>query len=122
MLSSTHIFKRTIVVCGRTDLRRGIDGLAACIRLNYGLEPLEVGTLFLFCGVRRDRIKGLVFTGSGFCLLYLRLTDGTFQWPRDSDEARDISPEQYRRLMTGFTIDSSIRQYTKHISDDSDTK
>ena len=122
MLSNAHIFKSTIVVCGRTDLRRGIDGLAAFVRLNYGLEPLDIGTLFLFCGTRRDRIKGLVFTGAGFCLLYLRLTDGKFQWPRDSDEARAISPEQYQRLMTGFTIDSSIRQYAKKsIDTNSDT-
>jgi len=101
--------KRTIVACGRTDLRRGIDGLAAVIRLNYGMEPLEEGTLYLFCGTRRDRIKGLIFEGDGFCLCYKRLTDGRFQWPNTPDEARDITPEQYRLLMEGFTLEGSIR-------------
>lgn len=101
--------KRTIVACGRTDLRRGIDGLSALIRLNYGMDPLEEGTLFLFCGSKRDRIKGLIFEGDGFCLCYKRLTDGRFQWPHTPEQARDITPEQYRLLMEGFTLEGSIR-------------
>ena len=105
--------KKLILICGRTDLRRGIDGLSALIRLNYGLDTLEEGTLFLFCGIKRDRIKGLIFEGDGFCLCYKRLSDGKFQWPRNSDEARYISKDQYKRLMDGFTIDSSIKRITK---------
>jgi transposase len=51
-------FKKTILAVGRSDLRKGIDGLAAMVKLKYGLDPLEKDTLFLFCGVRRDRLKG----------------------------------------------------------------
>ena len=51
-------FKKIILAVGRTDLRKGIDGLAAMVRLKYGLDPLEKDTLFLFCGTRRDRLKG----------------------------------------------------------------
>ena len=64
-----------IIVCGKSDLRRGISGLAAIVSLRYGIDPLTPGTLFLFCGTRRDRIKGLVFTGIGFYLLYIRLSN-----------------------------------------------
>lgn len=102
--------ERIVIATGRTDLRRGIDGLATLVRLNYGMNPLD-GTLFLFCGSRLDRIKGLLFEGDGFCLVYKRLNDGAFQWPRTSEEARDISPEQFRRLMDGFSIESSIHQF-----------
>ena len=105
--------KRIVLACGRTDLRRGMDWLAAMIRLSYGLDPLEEGTLFLFCGIRKDRIKGLIFEGTGFCLFTLRLADGRFQWPRTPDEARDITIEQFRRLLDGFTIESSIRHFHK---------
>ena len=87
--------------------------MAALVRLAYGLDPLEEGTLFLFCGVKKDRLKGLVFEGIGFCLLTIRLTDGKFQWPNTPDEARDITMEQYHRLMDGFAIESSIRSYRK---------
>jgi transposase len=69
MLKDCDSFRKVIICCGRVDLRRGIDGLAAYVKLNYGLEPFEKGTLFLFCGTRTDRIKGLVFEGlsADFC-------------------------------------------------------
>jgi len=117
MLKDYTSFRKVIICCGRIDLRRGIDGLAAYVKLNYGLEPFEKGTLFLFCGTRTDRIKGLVFEGDGTCLIYKRLAPGNrFQWPRTPDEAREISPEQYSRLMGGFTLESSIREVFPKIS------
>lgn len=113
MLREASGIKRVILACGRTDLRKGLDSLAALVRLAYGLDPLEEGTLFLFCGVKKDRLKGLVFEGIGFCLLTIRLTDGRFQWPNTPNEARDITMEQYHRLMDGFAVESSIRSYKK---------
>ncbi len=117
MLKEAAGIKRVVVACGRVDLRRGIDGLAAIVHLAYGLDPLEEGTLFLFCGVKKDRIKGLLFEGIGFCLFTLRLSDGRFQWPNTPDEARDITMEQYRRLLDGFAIESSIRRYVRKDSE-----
>ena len=109
-------FSKVVLAVGRTDLRRGIDGLAAMIRLNYGLDPLEEGTLFLFCGTRRDRLKGLLYEGDGYLLLTKRLSQGAFQWPRSEGEARAISEEQFRRLMDGFSVDSSISSARIHRS------
>ena len=74
------------------------------------MNPLD-GTLFLFCGSRKDRIKGLLFEGDGFFLVYKRLSDGTFQWPRSPSEARDITADQFRLLMDGFSIESTIRPF-----------
>lgn len=90
-------------------MRKGIDGLVALVRLRYELDPLEAGTLFLFCGTRKDRIKALVYEGDGFTLAYKRLTSGTFNWPRNEQEARSLTREQYDRLMDGYTIESTIR-------------
>ncbi|HAL60641.1 MAG TPA: hypothetical protein DCP64_15140 [Sarcina sp.] len=46
--------------------------------------------------------------------MYKRLSfDGRFQWPRDSAEARDITPEQYRLLMSGFTLEGTVRRGPK---------
>ena len=42
-------------------LRRGIDGLASIVKFNFQLDPYEKDILFLFCGRRSDRIKGLVW-------------------------------------------------------------
>ena len=116
MLKEGIGFKRVIVCCGRTDLRKGIPGLTAYVRLNYGLDTAEKGTLFLFCGNRADRIKGLLFEGDGMLLLSKVLLAGNrFQWPRTPDEARELSTEQFRRLMDGFTIEGTIREIYKKI-------
>lgn len=101
-------FSKVILAIGRSDLRKGIDGLASVVRLKYGLDPLEKDTLFLFCGTRRDRIKGLLWTGDRYLLLYIRLADGHFQWPRTADEARQLNGEEFMRLMDGFSIDPSV--------------
>lgn len=111
MLREGSGFKKVIIRVGKTDCRRGIDGLKGIIELEYGLNPLEEGTLFLFCGTKRSIIKGLLYEGDGYVILKKRLTEGVFQWPRNSEEARELSSEEFSRLMQGFTVDSSIHVY-----------
>ena len=53
---------------------------------------------------RSDRIKGIVWEGDGFLLLYKRLELGGFSWPRTKEEALEITPEQYQALMQGLEI------------------
>ena len=96
--------EKVYVACGYTDLRKGIDGLAVMVQEQFKLDPFT-NTLFLFCGKRRDRIKGLYWEGDGFILLYKRLEEGVYQWPRFESEVRRISPQQYRWLMEGLKID-----------------
>lgn len=70
------------LACGYTALRRGIDGLATIVEQQFNLDPCA-NALFLFCGRRTDRIKGLYWEGDGFLLLYKRLENGKFQWPSE---------------------------------------
>ena len=72
---------KVYIACGYTDLRKGIDGLARMVQQQFELDPFT-NTLFLFCGRRRDRIKGLYWERDGFILLYKRLEQGAYQWPR----------------------------------------
>lgn len=104
MLNDASGFSKVFLAVGYTDLRRGIDGLATIIRYKYMLDPYERNVLFLFCGKRTDRIKGLLWEGDGFLLLYKRLDIGAFSWPRSTEEAMQITPEQYQLLMEGFDI------------------
>ena len=104
MLSDFTGADRVYIACGYTDLRRGIDGLAVLVHQQFQLDPFT-NTLFLFCGRRRDRIKALYWEGNGFVLLYKRLESGSFQWPRKESEARALTPQQYRWLMEGLSVD-----------------
>ena len=110
MLNDAKGFSRIIIACGRTDLRRGIDGLAAVVQEQFQLDPTEKNVLFLFCGTMTDRIKGHIFEGDGYLLIYKRLSAGHFRWPRTQEEAMAITQEQFDLLMQGMTIVSTIRQ------------
>ena len=92
------------LVTGYSDLRKGIDGLANVIKFRFDLDPFQKNVLFLFCGRRTNRIKGLVWEGDGFLLLYKRLNVGSFSWPRTAAEAMEITPKQYGMLMQGLEI------------------
>lgn len=63
------------IACGYTDMRRGINGLAAQVQQQYRLNP-RMQAVFLFCGKRSDRFKALFWDGDGFVLLYKRMENG----------------------------------------------
>ncbi len=95
---------KVYIACGYTDLRKGIDGLAQMVEQEFRLDPFT-NTLFLFCGRRRDRIKGLYWEGDGFILVYKRLEEGIYQWPRSKEEVRQLTAQQYRWLMEGLQVE-----------------
>ena len=66
MLAEAAGIKKIVLAVGYTDLRKSIDGLAQLIGTKYDLNPFERDVLFLFCGRRSDRIKGLVWGGTVF--------------------------------------------------------
>ena len=96
MLKELALERTVYLVTGYTDLRNGIDGLAAFVQGRLSLSPFEK-QLFLFCGRRRDRIKGLLWEGDGFLLLYKRLDNGVFRWPRNETEARLLTEQEDRK-------------------------
>lgn len=102
MLENVAGIRRVVLACGTVDLRKGIDGLAMIIGDKYNQNPFEKGTLFLFCGHRSDRIKGLLWMGDGFLLLYKRFEAGSLSWPRNTTEAAELTEEQFRYLMLGL--------------------
>ena len=93
MLNNASGFDRIYIVCGRTDLMLGIDGLCAAIRHQLGIDPVQKNVLFMFYGRIPAKIKCLVWEEDGFLLLYKRLQDGRYQWPRAIQEVREMSQE-----------------------------
>ena len=92
------------VACGYTGLRFGIQGLAAIVTQQYG-KTMDEESLFLFCGRRTDRIKALYWSGDGYILLYKRLSNGRFQWPRTEAELRLMDHQSFRWLMEGLKVE-----------------
>ena len=92
------------VVCGRTDMRKSIDGLAAIVQERFKLD-LFSDSLFLFCGRSKDKMKALLWEGDGFLLMYKRLENGRFNWPRNENDVRKLTSEQYTWLLQGLSID-----------------
>ena len=101
MLIDWHAPEHIYLVCGKTDLRKGIDGLALVIAENYGLDLYD-NSLFLFCGSRSDRFKALFWDGEGFILLYKRFENGHLTWPRHRNDAQQLSEQQLDWLLQGL--------------------
>lgn len=113
MLEDAAGIRRVVLACGTVDLRKGIDGLSMIIGGKYNQNPFEKGTLFLFCGRKSDRMKGLLWMGNGFLLLYKRFEDGSLSWPRTMEEAAELTEDQYNYLMLGLNpLDPKIKDVT----------
>ena len=104
MLGDIKEAREIYIACGYTDMRKSIDGLAAIVQSQFQMDPFSQ-CLFLFCGKRCDRIKALLWEGDGFVLLYKRLENGTFKWPRNKDEVRSITWKEFRWLMEGLEME-----------------
>lgn len=103
MLGDISKAEKIFLACGYTDMRKSIDGLAAIVQQNFNLDPFS-NSLFLFCGRKCNKIKALYWEGDGFLILYKRLESGSFQWPRTADEVLQISPQEFRWLLEGLSI------------------
>ena len=72
---------RIFVATRPVDFRKGMDGLAAVVQQQLRLDPF-CGAVFVFRAKRADRVKLLVWDGSGLTLIYKRLDEARFVWPR----------------------------------------
>ena len=92
---------RVWLATGRTDMRKGMNGLALQAEQALRLDP-HSGHLFVFRGRRGDLIKVLWFDGQGLCLFAKRLERGRFTWPSPADGVVSITPAQLGYLLEGI--------------------
>ena len=102
MLVNFTRVKNIFIVCGRTDMRKGIDGLASIVQYEYSMDLYD--DAILFCGGKSERFKALYWDGDGFILFYKRINDGKLKWPRKSEEIMKLSNQQLRWLLEGLSI------------------
>lgn len=104
MLGDLSGVNKVYIVTGRTDMRKSIDGLMTIIRDTYKMDPFA-NAVYLFCGRKSTTIKALHFDKDGFVLLIKRLDTGRYQWPRNSEEVKLLTRQQFRWLMEGLSIE-----------------
>jgi transposase len=102
--------KRVYLACGKTDMRKSINGLAAIVEGSFKLDPFG-GALFVFCNRNRDRLKILEWDGDGFWLYFKRLEKGHFRWPTEGGVATmNLSGEELAILLGGAKVELKIRR------------
>jgi transposase len=89
------------LAAGVTDMRKGMDGLAALVQTTLADNPFS-GQLFAFRGRRGDLVKLLWFDGDGMCLFAKRLERGRFVWPQASAGSVYLSAAQLAMLLEGI--------------------
>jgi transposase len=92
---------RVWLATGRTDMRKGFDGLAVLVQETLRCDP-HSGHLFVFRGRRGDLVKVLWHDGQGLCLFAKRLEKGRFIWPSPAGGAVTLTPAQLGYLLEGI--------------------
>lgn len=102
LLDTDHIY----LACGVTDFRKQISGLVAMVHMQFRLDPYKGSCAFIFCNKKRNGIKILRYDSNGFILASKKLLeDMKFQWPRTSEEVKEISFRQVEWLLQGLEIE-----------------
>src|SRR3954451_8880831 len=92
---------RILLAARPVDFRKGMDGLAALVQQALRADPFA-GEVFIFRPKRADRVKILVYDGTGLVLVTKRLEAGRFSWPSPADGVVRLSAAQLATLLEGL--------------------
>jgi transposase len=81
---------RVFLATACVDGRKGIDGLSALVRSQFGQDPLLSGTLFVFFSKRADRVRVLYWDRDGYVLTMKRLEVGRYRIPWRSEQGHVV--------------------------------
>jgi transposase len=106
---------RIWLAAGVTDMRKGMNGLAALVQTVLERDPFS-GHVFAFRGRRGDLIKLLWWDGDGLCLFLKRLERGRFIWPRTDQGSAVLTAGQLSMLLEGVEWRRPIRTARPHLA------
>jgi transposase len=92
---------RILLAARPVDFRKGRDGLAALVQQALRADPFA-GDVFIFRPKRADRVKILVYDGTGLVLYAKRLEAGRFSWPSPANGVVRLSAAQLATLLEGL--------------------
>ena len=101
---------RIYLAAGATDMRKGFEGLYGLVRDRLQCAPLS-GHVFLFCNAQWNRLKLLLWDGSGLWVCAKKLSKGRFRWPapQRGEVKVVLSHEELAMLLGGIDV-SQTRQ------------
>ena len=88
---------------GKTDFRKQINGLSVIVENELKINPFS-NYLFIFCSTNRTRLKILYWDRNSFCLWLKRLEKDKFPWPKNEEEAREITYDELKMLLEGINF------------------
>jgi transposase len=106
---------RVWVAAGVTDMRKGMDGLAALVQTTLAENPFS-GHIFVFRGRRGDLVKLVWFDGDGLCLFAKRLERGRFVWPQAASGTVALSAAQLSMLLEGIDWRRPVKSWRPEIA------
>ena len=104
---------RVWIATGRTDMRRGMNGLSLQVQQGLKRDP-HAGDLFVSRGRRGDLIKILWHDGLGMSLYAKRLERGRFIWPSPADGVVAITPAQLAYMLEGIDWRNPLHSWRPH--------
>jgi transposase len=102
---------RIYLATGATDMRKGFNGLYGLVRDRLQCDPLS-GHLFLFSNAQRNRLKILLWDGTGLWICSKRLEEGRYHWPaaRDGQDKIVMNHEELALLLGGIDLGQTKRR------------
>lgn len=91
------------------DMRKSFDGLAMYIQSFLKMNPLKDG-LFIFRNKSGDKVKLIYWHRNGLVIVYKRLEQGRFTWPRVSDETVSLTRQELELLLDGIDL-SKLKRF-----------
>jgi transposase len=112
---SLPVGTRVWLAAGVTDMRKGMDGLAALVQTAL-TENAFSGHVFVFRGRRGDLVKLLWWSGDGMNLFAKRLERGRFVWPQAMSGTVSLSAAQVSMLLEGIDWRRAQRSWQPEVA------
>ncbi len=91
--------KKIFLRFGATDFRRGVRGMVSLVVGAMNME-LDEQSMFVFCSTNRKQIRIVYCEGAGCWMLCRTIRYGRFSWPKDSEEAAQLTGDELRALLS----------------------
>lgn len=91
------------------DMRKSFDGLSVYVQSFLQMNPLSDG-VFIFRNKSGDKVKLMYWQRNGLVIVYKRLEQGRYQWPKTPDETLSLTRQELELLLDGIDL-SKLKRF-----------